>query len=519
MTEALDVAAHLMLAFDGETLPGWVGRRIAEDPPAGFTLFRFANVRSPEQVRTLTDGLQAARPAGTPPLLVAADQEGGQFLALGDGTTPFAGNMALGAVGDPDLAEQVGRAVGRELRAVGVNVNYAPDLDLAVEPRNVALGIRSFGDDPAAASALAAGYVRGLQAEGVAATAKHFPGKGGASVDTHHVFATVEGDRDRFERLELAPFRAAIGAGARVVMSGHFAAPGLTGSEVLPSTLSHVVMTRILRDDLGFAGVTITDALDMKALAQGAGQVVDVIAALRAGVDLLLCSRDRTAQARVERGLAQAASRELFDRAALAASAERVARLRRWVGEFDQPDLAVVGCDEHRELARRLAERAITLVRDGAGLVPLHLPPDATVLTIQPEPSDLTPADTSSAVPPMLADAIRRRHPRVVELIVPLRPSAADIAGVAAAAADAAVVVAGTYAASLHAEQAELIDAVIATGVPTVTVALRTPWDLATYPRSTTHAATYGILRPQLDALADALFGRIPFCGRLPVAS
>jgi len=511
-------AGHLMLAFDGARVPAWVRRRIRDRAPAGFTLFRFVNVASATQVRALTSALQSALPTGSPPLLIAADQEGGQFLALGEETTPFAGNMALGATGDPRLAERVGAAIGRELRAVGVNVDYAPVLDLATEPANPALGIRSFGDDPVEAGGLAAAFVRGLQAEGVAATVKHFPGKGDAASDTHHGPATVAHDRGRFHAVELAPFRAAFDAGARLVMSGHFAVPRLTGSADLPSTLSRTVMDRLLRADLGFEGVAITDALDMRALAQGPAQAVDVIAALHAGVDLLLCARDRQAQARVEQALEQAGARQLFDPDRLAASAERVADLRRWLGGFEQPPLEVVGCEAHRRLARELAERSVTLVRDDAGLLPLRADGEVAILAIQPEPADLTPADTSSTVRPQLAEALAARGLRVRPCVLPLRPSPDDVAAAAAAAREADVVVAGTYAASFHPEQAAVVEAVLAMSVPTITVALRTPWDLATYPTAPTHVCTYGILRPQLDALAAALVGAILFQGRLPVA-
>ena len=156
----------LMLAFEGTALPGDVAARLASAPSAGITLFRFANVASPGQVRELTDAIRRASAA---PPLIGADQEGGQFLGLGDGTTPFAGNMALGAVGDAGLAERVGRAIGLECRALGVNLAYAPVCDLASNPANPAIGIRSFGDDPSAVATLVAATVRGLQSAGVAA--------------------------------------------------------------------------------------------------------------------------------------------------------------------------------------------------------------------------------------------------------------------------------------------------------------------------------------------------------------
>ena len=342
--DPLDPLGRLMLAFDGHELPDDVGRRFATAPAAGMTLFRFFNSGSPAQVRELTAAVQRAASAfdpGAPPLLIAADQEGGQLDALG-GATPFPGNMALGAAGDEDLAERVGRATGLELLAMGANVSYAPVCDLADNPANPHIGIRSFGSEPADVARLSAAIVRGMRGSGIAAGGKHFPGLGGSDLDTHHELAVVAHDRARLDRAELVPFRAAIEAGAEVVMSAHLALPAVTGDASLPATLSRTVMHDLIRDDLGFRGLTITDALNMGALPQGDAQVIDVIAAIRAGVDLLLTMGDPVAQARIEGGLRHAAARGLFDADDMRASAERIHGLRRRLGEVEQPPIEVV---------------------------------------------------------------------------------------------------------------------------------------------------------------------------------
>ncbi len=517
------VLGRVMLAFEGEALPPWVAARLAEAPAAGMTIFRHHNVRSPGQLRELTDAFQhagAASPRAAPaPLLVAADQEGGQLLALGDGPTAFAGNMALGAVGDADLAERVGEAIGREARAMGVNVVYAPVMDVATNPDNPALGIRSFGDDPAEVGRLGAAMIRGLQRAGVAAAMKHFPGLGEAAEDTHFGVAVVGGSRARLEAVELAPFRAGVEAGVRLVMSAHVAAPALADGSMRPATLSRAVMTGVLREELGFGGVTISDALDMGAIAQGPAQADDVIAAARAGVDLFLCAADAEARQRIEATLVAAADGGVLEPGELDASLARVAGLRQWVGwvEPADADLAIVGCAAHRALARELAERSITLVRDDARLLPLRPTAHATILAVMPTPTDLTPADTSSLVVPGLARALRTRHPNVDELVLPIAPSEADIAAAVERAGTADIVVVGTIDAAHHPGQATLVQALAATGRPTIAVALRTPWDVATYPAGVTAVATYSILPEPLEALAAALVGEIPFAGRLPV--
>ena len=521
------VLGRLMLAFRGATVPAWLRTRLAEAPVAGFTIFRPHNVRSPRQVRRLTAGLQAAARArdGSDglPILIATDQEGGQLLALGavpgsrGGWTQFASPMAIGATRDAGLAERVGRAIGLELRAVGVNVNYAPVLDVATNPANPALGIRSFGGDPAEVARLAAAWLNGLQSAGVAGTGKHFPGKGEWSVDTHHALDAVDRTRDELAAVELVPFRAAVDAGVRLVMSGHFAVPALTGSRALPSTLSRRVMHDLLRDELGFDGVSITDALDMGALPQDARQAIDVVTALDAGVDLLLATADRRAQRRIESALRRAAQVELLDADGAAHSRARLDSLRRWIATFEEPSLDVVGSAEHRELAHELAARSLTLVRDDAGLLPLRLSPEHRILAVMPAPKDLTPADTSSYVTPTLAAALREHGPRVDEVVTSHPPTDAEIAALRARAQDDDAIVAGTISAAVDSPQADLVRALLATGRPVVTVALRTPWDLAAYPEVGTHACTYSILPESMTALAAALFGRAPFPGRLPV--
>jgi beta-N-acetylhexosaminidase len=510
------ISAQLMLAFNGYELDGAVAERLRTRPPAGVSLFRHHNVRSAEQVRALTTALQAAAPASSRPLLIAADQETGQLCGLGDEMTPFAGAMALGAAGDEQLAEEVARAIAREMRALGVNVDYVPVCDLATNPDNPALGIRSFGDDPEAVGRLVSATVRGLQAEGVAATAKHFPGNGEGAVDTHHELAVVHADRSALDGRELVPFRAALAAGARLVMSGHFALPAVTGDEHLPGSLSGDVVGGLLRRDLGFEGLAITDALDMHAIAQGAAQVVDVICAVRAGEDLLLATPDAELVTRLDDGLAQAERRGLIDRAAGRASLERVAQLRAWLAQAGaQPELSVVGCPEHRALAARLAARSVTLVRNDEGLLPLRPADGARIAVVQPRPVDLTPADTSSYVAPMLAETLRRHHRAVDSFVVD--PLALPENDLLARLSGFDLIVLGTVSANLLPDQARLAHAVLALGRPTVTVALRTPWDLLAYPKARTHVCSYSILGPSLDALVDALFGEQPFCGHLPV--
>jgi beta-N-acetylhexosaminidase len=504
---------HLMLAFEGTEVPAWLSERLSESPPAGITLFREWNMDSPGQTAELTARLQSTNTADLP-LLIAADQEGGQLLGI-TGSTPFAGNMALGATGDHDLVFRVAQAMGREMRAVGVNVNYAPCADVASQAGNPSLGIRSFGDDPTTVATMTAAAVEGFISAGVLPTVKHFPGKGEAMVDPHYHLPLLDLDRERLDAVELAPFKAAFEAGARLVMIGHYVVPAITGSREIPIGATEKGMDGFLRAEMGYQGVIITDALDMGALDQGPSQVVEIIAMMRAGVDLLLCMPDPDLQERVRIALDKGFSRGLIPEATLATSRSRIEALRSSLNT-DEGDPESVGSAEHQHLASELALRSITLVRDDPGLVPLQLSSDARVLSLEPQPSNVTPADTTALYQGALATALRSLHPLVTEIVYPHNAEQNDISAAVDAANDHDLVVVGTVTATPG--QAALVNALLATGKPVVTIALRTPFDLAQYPNAGTHICTYSSHQPSMDALAAALFGRSGFTGRLPAA-
>ncbi|MGH8946416.1 MAG: glycoside hydrolase family 3 protein [Acidimicrobiia bacterium] len=480
-----------LVAFSGTSVDSQVAEVVSDPRVAGVTLYRSLNIVDATQTRRLTTGLAEA--AGRP-LLVAVDQEGGQLLGAGPETTPFAGNMALGAVGDPGLASEVAAAIGRELRALGINVDYAPVADVASRPDNPSLGIRSFGEDPESVATLTRAFVTGLQEAGVAATLKHFPGKGEAGVDPHDELPVLDLDLERLDRVELVPFRAGIEAGAKLLMVGHYGLPAITGAGQLPASASRVILEDLIRHRLGFGGLVVTDALDMGGFAD-----MRVEDPLDAGADLLLYG---PRQAGILPSSPTRPSSGLED-------------LVEWVSGFPVPELSVVGSAEHRRLASELAARSVTLVRDEPGLIPVQLGQGDRVLAIMPQPVDLTPADTSSLVEPGLAASIRRHDVTTTELVLKRDLGEQHISEAVELAKGHDLVVVGTVDAG--SSQAKLVESVLTTGVPTITVAMRTPYDLARYPTAPVHICTYGILPPTMDALTAALFGaRIE--GRLPVS-
>jgi beta-N-acetylhexosaminidase len=508
----------LMLSFDGFEPTPELFKILEGQAIGGLTLYRSLNVQNPAQVSALTTALQqAASKAGGGQLLIGADQEGGQLVAVGGGTTPFPGNLALGAAGSEDLARKVGAATGRELAAMGININYAPVCDVLVNPGNPSVGLRSFGSDPDLVSRLGAALIEGLQSAGVAACAKHFPGLGDTATDSHYGTPVVLHNKERLRRVELPPFKTAIEAGVKMVMAAHIALPAFNDGRDLPSTLSPGVLRGLLRQDLGFSGVIASDALDMKAIEQGPGLVIDVLAACAAGVDLLLFGPQTSGRETLLVGLLQAVRRGLLSAEDMQASAGRILALKEWLSGFERPALDVVGCVEHQALALEVARRSVTLVQDVEGQVPLQLDPDSRLLVILPQPANLTPADTSSYETPSLARFIWDFHPAVEEISIPLDPSGEQVANLLQQARDYDHVLVGTINAFAHPGQAALVNALLEVGVHTLGVGLRMPHDLLSFPRLPLFAAAYSLQPPSLQAVVDALWGEIPFEGKLPV--
>jgi beta-N-acetylhexosaminidase len=513
-----------MPSFVGVQAPADLLETISRQAIAGVMLYRALNVASPAQVRELNASLQrAAHAANQPPLLIAVDQETGTLFAI-PGTTPFPGNLALGATREPELARRMGYAVGRELAAMGANINLAPVCDVNVNPQNAVVGARSFGEDVQVVSQMASAYVRGLQGAGIAATAKHFPGHGDTALDSHFGTPILEHDAERLRAIEFPPFRAAIEAGARLVLTAHLALPRLDGAKQnvtqgdLPATLSPFILQNILRGELGFRGVIITDAMDMQSISQERGIIVDSIAAAAAGVDVFLSGPAQAGMTVIYDSLLQAARRNLLSSAEVYASAARIIDLKEWCVQVVQPELDVVNCAEHNALADEIAARSITLVKDEGNQLPLKLAADARILVIVPTPQDLTPADTSSFETIALANAVREFHPRVDEIVLQIDPAASDIAAARERMSQYNLVIIGTINAVQYGGQAAVVNAAIEENPRTIPVALRMPYDLQCFAHASTYLCTYSIQPPSLRALARVLFGQSQAQGTLPVS-
>lgn len=476
----------------------------------GVVLFS-RNVQTPEQVAELIAELRAAAPRH---LHVAVDQEGGHVVRLRDPLTRFPSAMGLAATGDPRLAARAAAASGRELAALGIDVVCAPDLDLAAAPNNPTLGARTFGDDPAVVGRFGAAMVRGFLAGGVLPMPKHFPGHGRTSADSHVGVAVVAGDLDELRASDLPPYRAAIEAGTPAVMVGHvsYAAAG----DGRPATLSPRLLGGLLRDELRFGGVVVSDALVMDAFAVGRAIPDAAVEALRAGVDVLMALDPAPAvAAAVERALRDG---RLDPRAIL----RTVRRLDRYA-TLARRRLARAGTpgDErlarHRALAEEGARRSLTLVGDGS-LLPLD--PRASILVVDVASAAVSPVEDAAVATDTgdsaLGATLRARLPRAGTIRV-IRGDAEAAARALRLAASADVVVLATHDAFADAHEHAFVTSMLDLGRPVLHVALHSPVDLV-IGRPTDAVAAYADIPPTRRALADALVrGPQAFPGQLPM--
>ena len=277
----------LLPGFAGPTLPDWLAARL-RGGLAGVCLFA-TNIESPEQLRALTSAIRDANPLA----LIAIDEEGGDVTRIYNSSgSPFPGNALLGRIDDVELTTSVATSVGWELRRAGVNLNFAPDVDINSNPDNPVIGTRSFGASAELVARHATAWVTGLQATAVAASVKHFPGHGDTATDSHLALPVVDLSIESLRQRELVPFVAVVAAGTRTVMTSHILLPQLDADN--PATLSTIVLQDLLRTQLGFTGVIVTDALDMRGASGETGIPTAAVRALAAGADLLCIGTDNS---------------------------------------------------------------------------------------------------------------------------------------------------------------------------------------------------------------------------------
>ncbi len=331
------IGQMMMVGFYGEEITPELEEMISEYRPGGIIYFA-RNLKNPRQVFKLSRNLQelSCNTIGLP-LLIAADEEGGIVTRV-PGMTHYPGAMSWGAADDTKALKEMAAAKARELRYLGVNFNLAPVLDVNNNPQNPIIGVRAAGGDPEKVAELGRVYIEGLQEKEIAACGKHFPGHGDTEVDSHHDLPVIEHDRERLERVELAPFRAAIEAGVESIMMAHIAFPALTGSRKEPATLSSKVVYELLREELNFSGIIITDCLEMEGIRGVTGTAEGAVRAVAAGCDIALISHSRSLQIKAFKKLEEAVKEGRISRKRIDRSVRRIIQLKLKISQGDFMD-------------------------------------------------------------------------------------------------------------------------------------------------------------------------------------
>ena len=508
--------------------PQWrrLTQYIQQEKVGGFTI----SVGSPIEVAAKLNALQSMSKI---PLLFGADLEAGAgFRARGGyfvpnaidlgGAIVFPPEMAIGATRDTTLAYEQGRLTALEGRALGIHIAYAPVLDVNNNPDNPVINTRSYGEDPRLAARMGVAFIHGLQDHGMIATGKHFPGHGDTGVNSHLALPVVTVSRSRLDTVELVPFRAAVNGGVGAIMSFHGAMPALDSSGV-PGTLSAKVLTGLLRGEMGFRGIIISDAMDMRGVLDQFGAAEAVKRAIAAGIDVLIQPLDvsQTIDA-VVAGVTEGR----YTEARLDSSVLRVLETKRKLGlaQSKLVDLSalrfLVGDSSNLQIARRVAEKSITLVKDSLRQVPLAVDSSARVLSITvARRADLPAGNAFNA-------ELRTDLPKLRTEFVATEDAALNYPRLIAAADSADVTIVGSYvgqswdAVSASAPQAftNFVQTLVQRGRKPIVVAFGNPYVLQQLPWVSAYLVAWGGFPVSQMAAARALLGTSAISGHLPIS-
>ncbi len=518
MTLDQKIGQLFQIRLDGPTLDQSERDTILGKHVGGIVYFQYnGNLDDPVLAATMSNDLQAcvlgAGGSGIP-LFISMDQEGGRVTRI-TGGADFPGNMGIGASRSTDMAYLAASTMGREIKAVGANMDLAPTLDVNNNPANPVIGVRSFGESPSLASQMGIAYVNGLHSAGIIATGKHFPGHGDTAVDSHSGLPIVTYDYQTLDTIHGEPFRQAIRNGLDAIMSAHIVVTCLDPNR--PATLSPLVMQGYLRGTLGFDGLVMTDSMGMAGITSGYGVAESAVMAIQAGCDLLSLSPDLNAAWSAVKAAAQNGT---IPMSRINEAVTRSLRLKYRYGLFDNPYVdaqaadEIVGHADHWAAELSVARAATTLVQNTAGILPLNLTPSQKVLLVTVEGSETT-TDASSR----FASCITQKHSNVQSLALAVNPTSSQRNTVKTAAASAYVTIIGTSRAQIsgNAGQATLVNELKAQGRRVIVVGLREPYELASFPTANAYIAAYNYRNCGFQAAADVLFGDWDPSGLLPV--
>ncbi|MGE6258314.1 glycoside hydrolase family 3 protein [Heyndrickxia sporothermodurans] len=462
---------------------------------------------NPNQVQSLSNGLQqiALEQKSKIPLFISADQEGGVVARVTEPATVFPGNMALGATRSTDYARKAAEIMGKELKALGINMDFAPDLDVNVNPENPVIGVRSYSEKADIVSSLGKAQVAGLQKQNVIATGKHFPGHGDTNVDSHYGLPIVNHDIKTLMQVDLKPFIDAIHSGIDAIMTAHIVVPALDSSG-LPATLSKPIMTGVLRNQLHYDGLIITDSLDMSGANVLPAEQVPV-AAFEAGADILLNPPD------VElayNAMLKAVKTKQLSQKRLDQSVTRILLAKYKRGIVKHPltkenMLKKIGASKHLKTASEITEKSITLIKNDHHVLPLQQKQNVFV------------TGPMTANSERLAALLVEKGINTTSLSTNTTPTNEQIQTAISLAKKANVIIVTSYNANTNSGQQGLVKELKQTGKPVVVASMRNPYDIIAFPEVDANILTYGNRDISTKALAKALLGEINPSGKLPV--
>lgn len=496
----------LIFGFEGHTVPEHIVELIQRHYLGNIILFS-RNVGTPEQLAGLNAALQTlAREHGQDvPLTISADQENGVVRRLPVSIPGLPGNMALGAIGDPAQARWSGEVTGELLRSLGINFNLAPVLDVNNNAKNPVIGVRSFGDQAEAVANLGVAFALGLQARGVIACGKHFPGHGDTNVDSHLDLPTIPHTRERLDALELVPFRAAIAAGIDSIMTAHVVFPAVEPDRI-PATLSKRVLTGLLRDELHFQGVLTTDCLEMNAISETVGVGRGAVESLKAGADMVMVSHRLDRQMAAVNAIWEAVRSGELSEERVNEAYERVTRLKKerlkdtgagsdWAALIGRAD----------ELSKNLSTAAVTRVTSTQQTLPQN---PQRVLVLVDDSAPMMVAAGRSGPESLLEGAVARVVPgaQIARLNFPAALENQSADQVLEQAAEADVVLAGVNG-DRNPAYLELLGRLARQPVPQATILLRSPYDAALVADSPNLVACYENTPWMVEAAVQAAFG------------
>lgn len=499
---------------------------IKNDHVGGIILFG-RNIGTPLEIVTLTTELQkiAKEAHHEQPLFICIDQENGVVRRLGDGTTVFPGAMLLGATDEPQNAYEMGMATGKELKALGINWNLAPVVDVNNNPNNPVIGVRSYGENAEKVAEFSEAAMKGMQAAGVMTCLKHFPGHGDTNLDSHLELPTIGHDMKRLEEVELVPFRKCIQTGADTVMSAHVYFPALENRIGVPATMSKAVITGLLREKLGYKGVITTDCMEMKAISDTVGTARGAVEAIKAGIDLVMISHLPSLQKEAIEAIVTAVETGEILESQIDEAVERVRKLKSTYLSWEDINLqqnnfnvpAVVGCIDHQLKAKEVFRQGVTIVKKEKNILPLSNDNDHKVLVVYPKNSYLTLVEDERYSSHALGTVIEEVHPAAEKMMVSDEVTAEEVEKVLHKAKSFDTVIVGTLSASQSKGQQRLVDSLSALNIPIVVVAMRSPYDLSYLPNVPVYIVTYEFTTPALKMAARSIYGLEHVTGKLPI--